>query len=179
MQLQAQYPQLSSAADGALSATTLRQVIKAQSVVRREQADQRDVCLRSLLATDVDLARLNSCSSHPGSAWLEAIPYSRALTLPDFSFRTAGMLRLGARAFLPGAPAVPCTSCNNQVRGNDLIHTLSCPSSTKGWIVRHDGVVNALIDCARRACIDATNEQRYSELGSPLPNAALMEMRCS
>ena len=141
-------------------------------VHHRAVADAQAARLRAALPQRNHQARLHSASTAPGSAWLQAIPYSHNLRVPDFAFQVAAKLRLGVTGVLPGAPASPCSSCCMPIAGNDLIHSVSSRKNAKQWNMRHNLINAAVRRVASRAGCPSTAEQHYAALGSTAGSGA-------
>ncbi len=160
------FPSLCPPAERSVTHENLRHLIAAQSGVHRLSSERRSAALLSLLPRREDQARLHSASSSPGSAWLEAVPYVPQLRIPDHAFRTSAQLRLGVTGLSVQAPAAPCSVCHLRVRGNDMLHAMTCSTFSSTWTRRHDLIVDALRRIGRRAGCASSVEPRYDALGS-------------
>jgi hypothetical protein len=77
------------------------------------------------------------------SAWLEALPAARSLTLSDSEFRAALRRRLGLPILPRGAPSVTCFCCK-PLTATDSEHDHTCPTTNALRVLRHDELVEVV-----------------------------------
>ena len=95
-----------------------------------------------------ELAHLLSASGPLASAWLTAIPTSRATTMCPEQFRLACRLRLGVSPTELPLP-ISCPRCHDPLQANPW-HPLSCSHTKKGAAYRrHNSVLQPVIDMVR------------------------------
>jgi hypothetical protein len=88
-------------------------------------------------------ARLRSVASPCASAWLEALPAARSLTLSDSEFRAALCRRLGLPTLPRGAPTVTCF-CGKALAATDSEHAHTCPTPNALRVLGHDKLVEVV-----------------------------------
>jgi hypothetical protein len=82
-------------------------------------------------------ARLRSVASPCASAWLEALPAARSLTLSDSEFPVALRKRLRLPTLPHGAPTITCF-CGKAPAATDSVHAHTCPTPNVLRVLRHD-----------------------------------------
>ena len=141
-----------------------------QSRVARWLDDQDGARLLDLVAADRDRvpalqhqARVRSCASVPGSAWLTALPRFYSGVLTDETFKSAARWRLGL-SILPVSQT--CARCQC---GKDLTpyHMMGCPKLTEDIRARHDFLAHAWRRILQRAGIASSVEPLLHLLSKP------------
>jgi hypothetical protein len=104
-------------------------------------------------------ARLRSVASPCASAWLEALPAARSLTLSDSEFRAALSRRLGLLTLPHGAPTVTCF-CGKALAAIDSEHAHTCPTPNVLRVLRHDKLVEVVRRAMRQGGVTSSKEPR-------------------
>ena len=99
-------------------------------------------------------ARVRSCASVPGSAWVAALPAGPGLTMADPVFESAVHFRLGLSLLPSDAVHARCL-CGKQL---DAAHMMGCPKLSKYVRVRHDLLAAAWRRILQRAGIASSIE---------------------
>jgi hypothetical protein len=119
----------------------------------------------STSAGQISLARLRSVASPGASAWLEALPAARCLTLSDPEFRAAMRRRLGLPSLPRGAPTVTCF-CGAPLSATDTEHAHTCPTPSALRVLRHDNLVEVVRRAMRRGGVSSSKEPLLAALQS-------------
>jgi hypothetical protein len=126
------------------SPDSLGTMAAAQSAISRRSAQFCGDALMDSYGPSTDggkcgRARLLSCACRPASAWLVALPLSRALELKSGEVQTGlrHRLDLGLTMLPPNAPAVQCC-CGAALRHTDFDHAMHCSALPPQLTLRHD-----------------------------------------